>query len=396
MIGVSYDLAPLSAQFCDGVSEAIQGKRVATFSKDAVNQASSLQDYLVVLFEVPDMNTPFSKNIPWKLAGKLDHWTLKDEIVASSLLLVMNYQKLASNKVVSILESTAPSDQDEQTWKVANNWLKQGLSIVNYLIASQLYNNSIDLLSLNYLNFWNHLLEAAVQLNLLIKINSSKILEIKLNDWSFVIDPKNYLIYLKICIYISDELSICEELLATLPTQKALLEYIRTHKNYIKLYIAMYLVLQNYEAGKLGMGLGIIRYIRAYLLKNQDADEELNKFKKMITKISTSKQNEKDLIKKIASSKDSKLAKGYVKNLSKLCLLDSNNLVRLIDITNLKLLKENNNIKFDTISSTEEVSTEIASLPLGRKIPLTYEPIPSFLKLDGTSKNTYSGSGSYF
>ncbi|ODV94987.1 hypothetical protein PACTADRAFT_34734 [Pachysolen tannophilus NRRL Y-2460] len=402
-------------------------------NSDLIKYVSNLSDYINLIFmyyknslgsidKIKNDRTIFCLNqAPWKeLANSKKKpltsstsWSLRQELVLSVISLSLTYNQLSSNLIYKIIKygtndnGLIKKSEETQLWNMSNNYLKNSLLHLKFLIDNDIIdeNDQIMETSLRFLNFIDHLIESSLQLSMLIKLNHLELVKILEDNWNFNISSQtNFSILLKVSIYVYDQLTLLENF----NINPEINQFLKIIKTYVKIYVCYYLSLENYQKDNLGLSIGLINYVNELLLKNknnffevheQDRNNKTSKLKasNFINKLKDSKksnggssgssiiknENSTLLIKRIIQEKDQKINKDFNIYLSACCLMDLNNLIKLINVVNLKLLKENENINFDAISDKSQVMQFLTeNLPSGRKVPLSIDQnwIPSCFK----------------
>ncbi|CDK25085.1 unnamed protein product [Kuraishia capsulata CBS 1993] len=368
---------------------------------DAIMDQLFLKAGSIVMFSALKNDQLPWKNIHGEL-GKLSDWTLKNEIMVSSLSLVSVFGLVTGNGLPRLLSATASSEEADRAWKKPGVLLKRAHC---YLEMLQLHQNALMWevpssffeLDFNSVTFLGHLNNASLQLSVLSKNvwNLEKSIDDSFGDFSVdsLSKSTNFAMYVRIVIQTYDEINVAQRLL---PPRIQVQTYFACLKSFLECYVCLYLSLDYYKKNQVGLSIGLVNYALA-LAQTKDEDrlrntEEKNSFKdKLNLKNKFNEKKDAKATKKLESDNNSshKLSKRIVHtNIVPNRVLETNlpqglfeNLrivLALLHLLNMKFNKENNNLSFQKVVPVTEVSQNhlfgSSNLPSGVGVPLTSNP----------------------
>lgn len=335
-------------------------------------------------------------------------WSLMNEIEAVIIGISLIYTRLGSvlvNELIEVDPTSELNDETNEKWKQVSNYYKKSLSFLSF--------GKIVLSTFNPLgNCFNSFLYS-----LLDKINNICIQMSILSKSSWInrnyynetenFKTKNNGMLSKVAIYVVTELRDCQNMLYNLHTNqegsinlqyKNWKEYLSVIEKYATAYASLFLSIEKYQQDSLGNAIGLINF-GLLSLQSKNLNEVKPKQGKLLTKFKSkvSVRKNEQYIKDLQSITTLNIDKSLFQESSGIILKDLTFLFDQLIQLHLKFTKENNNIKFDTISAWKDIDKD-SKWPLGCSIPSSsvkpYEPFGESLNLNSTDE--YSGRGAYY
>lgn len=320
-------------------------------------------------------------------------WTLGNEVEISIVAIALVYLNLSSILVKELMEVEEVEEVANTKWKQVSSYLKKGISYLAFI----------------------------ERFNLMSKINVSRILCTLLSKFSLIsmqmctlckfswanskqfdatesILSRNNGTLSRVAIYVVDELKGLQDIVDSLETDKDNLnldysgwkDYFGVIIRYTSAYSGLFLSIEYYQKDKLGDAIGLLNFSLLNLqCKNicELDEKKVNLFSKLKRKASDYKLQR--YIREFQSVTTLNLDETVFKN-SGLVLEDISLVFSQLIRLRVKLMKENDNIKFDDVTDWRTIH-EDTKWPLGCGIPLSLlEPYePAALK---GRKNSYENS----
>ncbi|ODV87302.1 hypothetical protein CANARDRAFT_5850 [[Candida] arabinofermentans NRRL YB-2248] len=330
---------------------------------ELLNEAKSIQMFQIISSD----NTPWSQySLP---AGKSKtQWTIYDELVVATISLSHIYNVLTLETLDSNYEAGSITDSD---WKRSSNLLRSSFSVLNEFKNS----TSVDEYHSANAGYILHLNTILVQLIVIFKNIYITFAEIDSRFGDFEKLPDRLSAYIKILIFIYNELSVLEKLTTTEKEKRSLkieiksrssddLANVKLMKRYMEIIYCYYKSLDSYGADSVGLAIGLVKY---GLLNSMDQDPIKSKLKMNFH--SNRKLKEKQMFKEDVI---------LIKQMNNLPLVFKKNLIMVINLLktlNVKFEKINNNIKFDKVIEADNIKKNYLfsanDLPTGMQVPLT-------------------------
>ncbi|CCH42819.1 hypothetical protein BN7_2364 [Wickerhamomyces ciferrii] len=386
--------------------QEILNKRLTIFTNfnNYSNFINNLEDYLNFIFvkvmeygNIDNYNDVFeqtngiiiSDSIPWNLPitkiKKQDQfqWNLQNELIILMINLSQLYN-LKSGEIIKLIMDKDNNLETQKLWLNSFKIFKKSLEFINFLKNQQIINTSIWEISTIFIQFNENLINCSIQLSFLTKT----IWTLKNIDYEIMSENSiNYSTLSRLSIYIKQELNNMLSILKTQNDSKWT-QYIENLIKYINGYLGILLSIENYKQDKIGYSIGFLNFSIENITRKSNSNEfeEDSKLKKKFTNFKT-KFNSNDLQKinnKLRLNQN--LIEKFTNN--SIILIDLQNLFELLKILNLKYNLENNNLKFDSIPTSQELL--IHYLPQGRSIPIDSKIwTPSFIQTIEKSSSGY-------
>lgn len=380
-----------------------------THHAESVRYVMKLQDYIEGIFNVlvsksgsSDVavlanlaeQSSLSSTVPWvnirpeKLKRRA-MWNLAHEILVSLVAASFMYTRLGAELTNELIEGTELEDLDEK-WKAVSAYYKTAIGLC--LFGAQFYAvcQTEPLLNLHVFILLDQVCNVGIQMLLLCK-------SLWLNRVSFTnsdtFDSSNNGVLCRVAIWVMDEIKNCEnitrELQASAKDGKSFHLYYNDWDNYLMIwekysasYAALFLSIEYYQKDKLGHAIGLVNF---GLVSLQSKSNPLKPSKgDLVARLKSKIAGKRDerYISNLQSITSLRIDKSAFLDLSGVVLNDLNYLFDQIVLFRLKLKKENDNIKFDTVVDWQEVHTD-SKWPLGCKIPVSAVPdyIPRALEV---------------
>lgn len=335
-------------------------------------------------------------------------WSLMNEIEVVIIGISLIYTRLGSvliNELIEVDPTSELNDETNEKWKQVSNYYKKSLS---FLCFGKRVLSSFNPLG-NYFNSFIY--------SLLDKINNICIQMSILSKSSWInrnyynetenFKTKNNGTLSKVAIYVVTELRDCQNMLYNLQTNqegsinlqyKNWKEYLSVIEKYATAYASLFLSIEKYQQDSLGHAIGLINF-GLLSLQSKNLDEVKPKQGKLLTKLKSkvSVRRNEQYINDLQSITTLNIDKSVFQESSGVILKDLTFLFDQLIQLHLKFTKENNNIKFDTISAWKDIDKD-SKWPLGCSIPSSsvkpYEPFGDSFSLNSTDE--YSGRGAYY
>lgn len=328
-------------------------------------------------------------------------WTLENEIQLVLVAIAFVYIKIGSeltNELIDDESGNSSSPEINEKWKQVVNFYKKAISYTLFgiqvnSIARTRFNGAI-------FTFIHKISEINFQLSILCKsswVNRNSFRE----SGSFAMTNNGTLS--RVAIFVLNEIKNLKSLLVELESfpdiglnYKNWQDYLDLMEKYASAYAGLFLAVENYQKDKLGNAIGLVHFS---LLNLQSKNIDTNSKKladKLKSKIAT-KKNE-HLLNKLDSVSTLNINKSLFNDKSGVVLNDISYLFDQLIHLNLKLEKENNTLKFDTIVNWQDISKD-SKWPLGNKIPVSdikpYQPLV-FNDVIQEKPKDYYGRGAYY
>lgn len=335
-------------------------------------------------------------------------WSLLNEIEAVIISTSLIYTKLGSvliNELIEIDPTSELNDETNEKWKQVTNYYKKsssflsfGKKVLAYLDLGSMYFNSLVYSLLDKIN------NVCIQMSILSK--SSWINRNYYNETESF-KTKNNGTLSKVAIYVITELRDCQSMLFNLHTHQGVTinlqyakwkEYLSIIEKYAIAYASLFLSIEKYQQDSIGQAIGLINF-GLLSLQSKNLNEVNPKQGKLLTKFKSkvSARKNEQYIKDLQSITTLNIDKSVFQESSGIILKDLTFLFDQLIQLHLKFTKENNNIKFDTISAWQDIDKD-SKWPLGSSIPSSsvksYEPFGDSLSLN--ARDEYSGRGAYY
>ncbi|ODQ79794.1 hypothetical protein BABINDRAFT_161488 [Babjeviella inositovora NRRL Y-12698] len=414
-------------------------------SGQAIKYAGLLEDYLVELFSEANKRADTPAEVlnfmreaifvegtakPWSGIGasRPEHrgqsWYVIDEVETVFTTLALVYMKIAGDAMATMIQIPGSI---EDTWKHISGYFKRALSFLKYVSANRIHKDtSLAGLSPAFVSFLQHLVMASLQLSILSKSLTTQIQQA--SEAFTSTKPTSYGLFSRVALFVSDELTICEKLLSSLPESSDFAvwpKYLARTKLYVNAYAGYYLSVEKYHQNAIGEAIGLVNYgiyqleqekskpsAELYETETSDVKELGNSLMKTKLSLKTKLQT------KLQASKDKKTAK-KIDGLTSVSVLTKNsvlffakyfpaNSALMLDLTNLyhsliainaKYTKENLVLKYDTVPSYAEIVGNSAKYwPSGRQVPVNVEDWHPVTNLGEEEEGTdgYAGKGAYY
>ena len=368
--------------------------------------------------EIPwtNINIDTTGEIKKKMLGKVlnknkatqINWSLLNEIevvIISTSLMYMKHGSVLINELIEVDPTSELTDETNEKWKQVANYYKKsssflsfGKSVLTYLDLTNLYFNPLVYSLLDKIN------NICIQMSILSK--SSWINRNYYNETESF-KTKNNGTLSKVAIYIITELRDCQSMLYHLHSNQEVTinvqyakwkKYLRIIEKYAIAYASLFLSIEKYQQDSLGQAIGLINF-GLLSLQSKKLNEVNPKQGKLLTKLKTkvSARKNEQYIKDLQSITTLDIDRSVFQESSGIILKDLTFLFDQLIQLHLKFTKENNNIKFDTISAWQDIDKD-SKWPLGSSIPSSnvkpYEPFGVSSSLN--ARDEYSGRGAYY
>ena len=335
-------------------------------------------------------------------------WYLINEIEVIVIVISLIYTKLGSvliNELIDVDLNCELSDETNEKWKQVVNYYKKSLSFLSFGDRIRKFFDS-DYFHLNSLVY--SLLEKinniCIQMSILSK--SSWIHRNYYNETeSFKTNNNGTLC--KVAIYVINELKDCQSISHNIQKSNdgsiklqytKWNEYLSIIEKYATAYASLFLSIEKYQQDSVGLAIGLINF-GLLSLQSKNLNDVSPKQGKLIAKLKSRVSVRKNelYIKDLKSITTLNIDNSVFQESSGIILKDLTFLFDQLIQLHLKFTKENNNIKFDTVSAWQDIDKD-SKWPLGSNIPTSsvkpYEPFGD--SVGKTSKDEYSGRGAYY
>lgn len=331
-------------------------------------------------------------------------WSLKLELELALIVISLVYTKIGSELTSELIESTADSNDSEvaDKWKLVVNYYKKSNSFLE--VANQINTTGsgakVETLTYAFLQKINNI---SIQMSVLAK--SSWVTRNNFNyNESFTTKYNGMLS--RVAIYTLDELKSCLNLLPCFNSSTDIrlvyddwYDYLLMIQKYVSAYSGMFLAIEYYQKDKLGHAIGLVNF-SLLTLQSKKMSELKPKQGKILNKFKSKLSNRKNdhYITNLQSITTLKVNKSIFQDTPGIVLKDLSFLFDQLVQLHLKFTKENNNLKFDTITDWQDISKD-SRWPIGQEVPTV--PIKPYIpaSFDTTQtglKDNYTGKGSYF
>lgn len=332
-------------------------------------------------------------------------WSLAHEIEVILLVISLMYTKLGSELTNELIELQEADEGTDEKWKQVINYHKKAIASTMFGAKICSITNIESSVNERIFTFMDKISNISIQMSILAK--SSWINRNSFNSTETFETNSNGTLS-RVSIYVLNELNDCMNLLidlnGSLTTRinlnyKDWKDYLSIIQKYTTAYAGLFLSIEYYQKDKLGDALGLINFSLVSLQSKKLSELKpkqgkiLSKFK---SKLTLHKNDQ--YISNIHSVTTLNVNKSAFQESSGVILKDLSFLFDLLIQLHLKFSKENDNLKFDTVTDWQDISKD-TKWPLGCKIPVSdikmYEPI-SFRQSTGLLKENYTGRGSYY
>lgn len=342
---------------------------------------------------------PWTNIKPEKL-GKSGKWTLANEILVAIVAASFMYTRLGAELANELIEGTDLEGLD-QKWKAVSAYYKNAIGLCLFGAQFRAVCVGDTLLSLQVFIILDQVCNVGIQMLLLCKA-------LWLNRMCFsasdTFDSSNNGVLCRVAIWVLEEIKNCQNLTKDMQKSShnaqssnnknvAILglnydnwsTYLGILEKYASSYAALFLSIEHYQKNKLGHALGLVNYALLSIQSKNTAAQKLSKIH-LVSRIKNKlaeKRNER-YISNLQSITSLRIDKSVFLDSSGVVLNDLNYLFDQLILFRLKLQKENDNIKFDTVVDWLDVHTD-SKWPLGCKIPVS--AVPDFVPraLEGQS-----------
>lgn len=357
----------------------------------------------IAVLALAAQNTTLTAAVPWtnlrpeKMKGS--EWSLANEILVAVVAAAFMYIRLGAELSNELIEDSDTADLDLK-WRAVLAYYKSALGLC--LFGAQFRSVCADenaLLCLRVFILLDQVCNIGIQMLLLCKA-------LWLNRISFSdsdsFDSSTNGVLCRVAIWVLEEIQNClnvsRDLQSLLKDAKAFhlnnsgwLVYLLVLEKYAASYAALFLSIEYYQKDKIGHALGLVNY---GLLSIQSKNSSTGKPSKvhLVSRIKNKIAGKRDerYISNLQSITSLRIDKSVFLDLSGVVLNDLNYLFDQLVLFHLKLTKENDNIKFDTVVDWQEVHTD-SKWPLGCKIPVSTVPdyVPrALLELQGLESSS--------
>lgn len=328
---------------------------------------------------------PWTNVKPEKL-GKTGKWTLANEILVAIVAASFMYTRLGAELANELIEGTDLEGQD-QKWKAVSAHYKNAIGLCLFGAQFRAVCVGEPLLSLQVFILLDQVCNVGIQMLLLCKA-------LWLNRMSFTasdtFESSNNGVLCRVAIWVLEEIKNCQNLTkdmqksshsALIGSSKnvATLElnydnwstYLAILEKYASSYAALFLSIEYYQKNKLGHAIGLVNYALLSIQSKNTAAQKPSKAH-LVARIKNKlaeKRNER-YISNLQSITSLRIDKSVFLDSSGVVLNDLNFVFDQLILFRLKLQKENDNIKFDTVVDWLDVHTD-SKWPLGCKIPVS-------------------------
>lgn len=376
---------------------------------DVANVGSGTSSIIITLSPRPWSNLKSDEDKKLKLLKREDKpkpspWSLKLELELSLIVISLVYTKIGSELTSELIESTADSNDTEvaEKWKLVVNYYKKSTSFL--LLGHQININGtgpkVDTMTYTFLQKINNI---SIQMSVLAK--SSWITRNNFN-YNESLTTKNNGMLSRVAIYILDELKSCLNILPCFSSSSDIrlifddwYDYLTMIQKYVSAYSGMFLAIEYYQKDKLGHAIGLVNF-SLLTLQSKKMSELKPKQGKILSKFKSKLSNRKNdhYITNLQSITTLNVNKSIFQDTPGIVLKDLSFLFDQLVQLHLKFTKENNNLKFDTITDWQDISKD-SKWPIGQEVPAV--PIKPYLPAAFEAphnglKESYTGKGSYF
>lgn len=402
-----------------------------THHAESVRYVMKLQEYLESIFsflvsecgssdvsELADRAKEYTLGsvVPWtnvkpEKLGKEGIWDLSNEILVALVAASFMFTRLGAELANELIEGT-DLDGLDQKWKAVSAYYKNAIGFCLFGSQFRAVCDGEIILSLQVFILLDQVCNVGIQMLLLCKA-------LWLNRMSFsnsdTFDSSNNGVLCRVAIWVLEEIKNCQNLTRDMQksshsaqnsSKKNLTtlelnyenwdKYLSVLEKYASAYAALFLSIEYYQKDKLGNALGLVNYALLSIQSKNSASEKPSKTH-LVSRIKNKlaeKRNER-YISKLQSITSLRIDKSVFLDSSGVVLNDLNYLFDQLILFRLKLKKENDNIKFDTVVDWLDVQTD-SKWPLGCKIPVSAvaDYIPQALRDQGAVPVTSEGVSS--
>lgn len=370
---------------------------------ESVRYVMKLQEYLDSIFDVlvsregtKDLavlarlaeQTELGSSIPWtnvQLPKKRSQWTLASEILISSAAASFMYTRLGAeltNELIDTDQAQVNSNTSRDTdlkWKAVSAYYKSAIGLCLFGAQFRCVCTVQPQLSLSVFVVLDQVCNIGIQMLLLCKSLWANRMAFTDHD-SF--DSSNNGVLCRVAIWVLDEINNCQNVVRSLdavPRDTSSfhlctlnwLSYLRLLEKYASAYAALFLSIEYYQKDKVGLALGLVNF--ALLTIQSKNVSTLKPLKRHLVSRFKNKLAEKKndrYISSLQSTTSLKIDKSVFSSSSGVVLNDLSYLFDQLVLFHLKLEKENDNIKFDTVVDWQDVHAD-SKWPLGCKMPVS-------------------------
>lgn len=309
-------------------------------------------------------------------------WTLYNEIELAIIAVSTIYTRMGSELTNELID-LPPSDEVTEKWKQVVNLYKKSISYVQFGIQISNFYESSNHINGGLFIFLERLNYICIQMTMLSK--SSWINRHSYNGNETFTTTNNGTLC-RVAIYVLDELKSCQRLLSDLTNNSSYLisydcsqwiEYLSVIEKYATAYAGLFFSIETYQHHKLGQSIGLINF-SLLNLQSKKINEISPKSSKLTLNLKSKLSSRKNdiYIKNLQSITGLNLKSSIFNEKSGIVLKDITFLFDQLVHLHLKFTKENENLKFDTITNYQDIHND-SKWPLGSKIPVSQ--IPSYI-----------------
>lgn len=329
--------------------------------------------------------TELGASVPWTnvLAPKKRfQWNLANEILVAAVAASFMYTRLGAELTNELIEVDQRGDSLAQDvdlkWKAVSAYYKSALGLC--LFGAQFRCVCVGgLLSLTVFVLLDQVCNIGIQMLLLCKSLWANRVAFTDHD-SF--DSSNNGVLCRVAIWVLDEINNCQNVVRNLEAARRdsaelqlctdnWLSYLQLLEKYASAYAALFLAIEYYQKDKLGLALGLVNFA---LLSIQSKSVSTLKPSKthLVSRLKNKLAEKKNdrYISSLQSTTSLRIDKSVFTSSSGVVLNDLNYLFDQLVLFHLKLEKENDNIRFDTVVDWQDVHSD-SKWPLGCKMPVS-------------------------
>lgn len=425
-----------STQFFSQLSalrSSLDASAPSTYS-DSVRLVAQLEEYLEGIFQlllseenISELKgaTAFSlslvvcKSIPWEnVISTLEKknelklrsnnaenclWTLACEIETVITAISFAYTRLGAEITNELCESDSQDVQTDDKWKLVTNFYKKAIAMA-YFGSEFAQHASTPLLDSRVFILLDSIGNIGIQTSILCKFSTLN--RNLYNDQDKFTDGNNAVLC-RVAIWILDEIKKCQRLSSEMtPTGDLMVpktdkwdQYFKLFSRYASAYAGLFLSIEYYQKGQLGMAIGLTNFsLLSLQSKKLNTDYKRNKIMVRFKEKFRGKKNE-HYISRLQSTTTLCCDKSVFQALLGIVLSDVALLFDLLVQCRLKYTKENDNLTFDDVVDWQDIHSD-SKWPIGCKIPVStvnsFTPKALQKEPPDGLKSNFTGRGSYY